>query len=106
MDLLYQRYASPFSFMEGMIQTGRFEEFVTEFVDVINKERQEQFEEQKEQTMWELYLHRVFDKSYGEFKQQAKVEQDNKNMSESQIETTINMSRNILANFNPEKGGE
>lgn len=107
MDLLYQRYASPFSFIEGMMQASRFSEFVDGFIDTINKERQEEFKEKDNQKMWELYLHRVFDKSFEQFKEEAKVEQDNRNMSASDIETTISMSNDILANFNPnEERGE
>lgn len=95
MDVLYRRYAHPFSFMDGMIQTGRFCEFVLEVVNLKN-----------EDDKWQIYLHKVWDKSWNEFNEMIKVEQDNKNMSESQIETTINYSKNILANFNPEERGE
>ena len=95
MDLLFQRYADPFIFLNGMIQTHRFSEFVESFVEIVNKERQEKHN-------WEYFLHRIFDKSYNEFKDEIKVNQDNQNMSESQIEATILHSNNILKNFNPE----
>ena len=101
MDLLHQRYASPFSFMGNMMRVGRFSEFVDSVIQTINKET----EEKGEQRMWELYLHRIFDKSYSEFLESQKVEQDNKNMTASEIETTIEMSNSILANFNPEERG-
>lgn len=98
MDLLHQRYASPFPFLNNIISAGRFYEFVCEFVDTFNKEREERHN-------WEFFLHRVFDKSYAEFIEAVKVEQDNRNMSETEIETTISKSQNILANFNPEERG-
>lgn len=87
--------------MGNMMQVGRFSEFVDNIVDVLNKETEEKGEER----MWELYLHRIFDKSYSEFTESIKVEQDNKNMTASEIETTVEMSKDILANFNPEEGG-
>ena len=47
MDLLFQRYASPFLFVDGMIQTGRFAEFVIEFIKTTNQEKEiEKLEEQ------------------------------------------------------------
>lgn len=95
MDLLFQRYASPFIFLNGMIQTHRFSEFVDEFIKTVHKEKEEK-------TQWEFYLHRVFDKSFDEFRKEIKVNQDNQNMSESQIEATVLHSNNILKNFNPE----
>lgn len=101
MDLLHQRYASPFSFMGNMMRVGRFSEFVDSVIQTINKET----EDKGEQRMWELYLHRVFDKSYSEFTEAQKVEQDNRKMTTSEIETTVAMSNSILANFNPEERG-
>ena len=98
MDLLFKRYASPFVFLNGMIQAKRFSEFVDEFVKTIH-------EEKEEKTKWEYFLHRVFDKSFNEFKEEIKVNQDNQNMSDSQIEATVLHSNNILKNFNPETQG-
>lgn len=98
MDLLFKRYASPFVFLNSMIQTNRFSEFVDEFVMTVHKEKEEK-------TQWEYFLHRVFDKSFNEFKEGIKVNQDNQNMSDSQIEATVLYSQNILNNFNPETQG-
>jgi hypothetical protein len=100
MDLLYQRYASPFSFMDGMIQTGRFSEFVESLVKTVNEEREE-----KEQ--WEFWLHKVWDGTYEKFKEEIKNNKENLSMSKRTIETTIQNSMDILKNFNPQKeGGE
>lgn len=99
MDLLYQRYASPFSFIDGMILSGRFDEFVMSFWNTSQ-------EEKNEATLWEYYIHRVFEGSFEEFKKGLQNNIDHQNMSERTIETTINHTMNILNNFNPEKGGE
>lgn len=98
MDLLHQRYASPFPFLNNMLLAGRFCEFVETFTEIQNKEKEEK-------TQWDFFLHKVFDKSYAEFTEAIKIEQDNRNMSKADIETTILNSKNILANFNPDERG-
>lgn len=98
MDLLSKRYANPCFFMDGMIQTGRFCEFVDEFVQTVN-------EEEAEKKEWEFFLHKVWDGSFGEFREEIKNNRENQTMSEGTIETTIKHTQNILRNFNPEKRG-
>ena len=92
MDLLFRRYASPFPFMDGMIQTCQFCDFIHNFAEA-----------KQESDEWEIYLHKVWDKSFTEFKKEIKANQDHRKMSESQIETAIKDSMNILNNFNPEQ---
>lgn len=101
MDLLSVRYANPCFFMDGMIETGRFEEFVVNFVDTINQEN-------KDKTLWDVYLHRVTDMTYSEFLEKIENEEKLQNMTEETIETTVQESLNILQNFNPneKQGGE
>ena len=99
MDLLFVRYADPFSFINGMILSGRFEEFVSSFMNTIH-------EEKEDETMWQYFLHKVFDGSYSDFRESLKVRTDNQHLSARTIETTINQSMNILQKLSPEKGGE
>ena len=98
MDLLFNRYASPFLFIEQMIQTGRFSEFVVEFVKTIN-------EEKADEANWEFFLHKVHDQSFAEFIAEVENDKTNKSMSEQTIEETVQGSLNILNGFKP-KGGE
>lgn len=93
MDLLFKRYASPFSLLDGYIQTGRFCEFINEF-----------YRQKVESDRWEYYLHKVWDKSYTEFCETLQVSQDLQTMSETAMETTIQESMNILGNFSPQRG--
>lgn len=97
MDRLFNRYADPFSFMNGMIRTGRFCDFVESFIDTINREKEER-------SNWEFYLHRVFEGSYNDFVEGMKLDNENKHLSERTIETTVQQSMNILNKFNPERG--
>ena len=92
MDLLFQRYADPFTLLTGYIQTSRFCEFIQMFC-----------EQKIEADRWEFFLHKVYDKSYTEFCDALQVTQDQQEMSEDDIETTVKKSMDILGNFNPEK---
>ena len=91
MDLLFKRYADPFSLINGYIQTARFDEFVDAFI-----------EQKQEDDRWEFFLHKVWDKSYIEFVESVKTTQDVKNMSDVDIEATIKNSMKILGGYNPE----
>lgn len=97
MDRLYQRYADPISFMNGMISTGRFQEFVRSFWRKIH-------EEQNEDRSWEFFLHRVFEGSFDDFMEKQKIATEHLNMPDTTIETTLQHSFDILNNFNPERG--
>lgn len=99
MDLLYRRYASPFSFIDGMIRTGRFHEFVVSFWNTTKKE-------ESEERNWQYFLHKVFEGSYEDFKKELKTSSENRNMSERTIETTIKQSMNILQKLDHREGGE
>lgn len=96
MDALFKRYAHPFSFIDGYIMTGRFCEFIDNFVDTINKDK-------KDEAEWEIFLHKVWDKSFSEFKESITVDEKNQNMTPATIETTVAHSVNILKSFNPEE---
>ena len=93
MDLLFKRYADPFSLMNGYIQTARMCEFIHAFV-----------EQKAEDDRWEYYLHKVWDSmSYADFCATLRTSQDLQEMSAEDIETTVKKSMKILGNFNPEK---
>lgn len=99
MDQLYKRYADPFSFVNGMIQTGRFCEFVESFVDTLNEEKEEEH-------TWNFFLHKVFEGSYRDFKNSIETDKQNQEMSDDDIEAALQHTMQIMNNFNPEQGGE
>ena len=92
MDLLFKRYADPFTLLSAYIQTSRFCEFIRVFNDQV-----------KEDFRWEIYLHKVWDKSYSEFCDALQVSQDLQEMSDEDMEATVKKSMDILGNFNPHK---
>lgn len=94
MDLLFKRYASPFLLVDPYIRTHRFTEFITEFLEL-----------REEDLMWEIWLHKIEDKSFEEFKESVKGIAKNQEFTKEQIETTINDSAAMLNNFNPNEKG-
>lgn len=99
MDALFKRYGHPFLFMDGMIRAGRFCYFVQSFWKAIHKE-------ENDKTLWEYYIHRVFEGSFNDFRDGIENDKQNQSMSEQDMETTMKHTMNILQNFSPEKGGE
>lgn len=93
MDLLFSKYASPFLLLDQMIRTQRLAEFVVEFMNMDNEQR-----------TWDFYLHKVFDKSFDDFKQSITYSASII-PSELQLETTIKDSKDILNNFIPTEKG-
>ena len=85
MDLLFQRYASPFVLLDNLIITHSLNNFV--------------IEERKEKTEWEFFLHKVYDKSWSEFSDSIK---QSENQEPIDLGATLNKSKNILNNFTPE----
>ncbi len=93
MDLLHTRYASPFPFMDEMIQNCRFVYFIHKVIEV-----------KHESDRWEIFLHKVWDKSYSDFKQELEINEKNSSLTDKQKEDIIRDSMKILNNFNPESG--
>jgi hypothetical protein len=78
--------------LDGMIQTGRLSEFVDEFITLYN-------EEQQEKTAYEVWLHKVFDKSFSDFMREINGTSKTAAPTQHDIESTVRESQNILAGF-------
>lgn len=87
MDLLFHRYASPFLLLDQIIPTGDFSEFVTTFLKINDEE-----------TQWQYFLAKVFDKSFDDFVESLKPQQG---MTKKELGTTINDSMEMIQNFIP-----
>lgn len=83
--------------MEMYIDANRFSEFVDEIIIITN-------EEEENATLWELYLHKVYEESWGEFYDTYKSTKIKK--TEEDYETTIENSKHMLEGFNMKKGKE
>ena len=96
MDLLSQRYASPFLVLDEFIRLQQFHEFVIEILKAIA-------EEKVHNARWEYYLHRVWDMSFEEYVRQCeKPKQGEQYMTNEEIGNVVNDSRDMLKGFVPE----
>ncbi len=99
MDLLHKRYAGPFSLLDSLIENEQFNEYV-QFL--LNKEA----EDKNNQMLWEYYLHKVYDKSFNEFKEEMLVKSEgeskkNDATDEAKRNEIIKKSKAILEGFAP-----
>ena len=88
MDLLFTRYASPFVLLDGLIISGSFSLFIDDFIDFVS-----------EKVQWDFFLHKIFDKSWDEFRSENETPDDN---NEIDLGATLMKSKNMLNNFTPE----
>ena len=88
MDLLFKRYASPFVLLDSLIITNSLNSFIDDFIDFV-----------KEDNEWEFFLHKVYDKSWSEFRSSIK---QSDNQEPIDLGATLVKSKNILNNFTPE----
>ena len=92
MDLLFTRYASPFVLLDNLIANASLSTFIDDFFKFIGEEKQEE-------TKWQFFLHKVFDKSWKEFCEEI----DSANKAEKiDLGATIKKSYDMLNNFAPE----
>lgn len=94
MDLLFKRYASPFLLLDSMLQSGGLAEFVTELLRIRSKENDDK-------TLWEFFLHKIYDKSYAEFIESVQQTTAAASVSREEIEATVKHAFEILNNFEP-----
>ena len=90
MDLLFKRYADPFSLINQMIVMSCFADFILESLHNDDEDR-----------LWDLYLHKVEgDKSFNDFKDYVIAQ--NTEITQEDLEATINYSIDLLQGFNPQ----
>ena len=75
--------------LDEVIKNNRLSEFVTEVMKSEN-----------ERQTWEFYLHKVFDKSYSDFRESLGTVEGTV-PPEADLEATVKSSENILNNFKP-----
>lgn len=93
LDVVFKRYSNPLILFDGLIETNQF----ADFVDTIKTKYTEDLE-------YELWLHKVYNKSFDEFKESMRISKEAQNgyMNEDDIKTTIQKSADILGDFNPQ----
>ena len=96
MDLLAQRYASPFLILDEFIKLHQLHEFALEIMKTIADEK-------VQDARWQFYLHKVFDMSFDEYIRKCEQAQPKEQgMTHKEIGTVINESKKMLEGFVPE----
>jgi hypothetical protein len=83
--------------LDQMIITGRLEEFVNELIHIHN-------EEKEDQSLWEIWLHRIFDKNFAEFKNSLSGHHETAAPTSEELKSIAMDSKSILAGFVPNEG--
>lgn len=95
MDLIFKRYASPFLLLDNIISSSDLCAFIVKLSENIQDER-----------LYELWLHKVFNKNYPEWKKELLADmkrvEEYKNITEEDKETILKDSYSILENFIPD----
>jgi hypothetical protein len=95
-DLLAQRYASPFLILDEFIRIHQLYDFVAKILRTI-------VEEKVHEARWQFYLHKVFDMTFEEYVRRCeKPQHEDQEMSHEQIGNIILDSRKMLDGFIPE----
>ena len=78
----------------GMIRTHRFADFVMELLKIYSDEREDQ-------TLWEFWLHKVYDMTFEDFMNSVQTNKApiNKPSSRAEMEQTVRHSFEMLNNF-------
>lgn len=93
MDLLLQRYASPFFVLDEFIRLRQLHDFILGIMKVM-------LEEKKEKYRWEFFLHKVFDKTYEEYLNcYDDMENEASYMTDEDILQVISQSEELINNF-------
>lgn len=95
MDLLAQRYASPFLILDEFIRIHQLHDFVTETLNMIADER-------IHDARWQYYLHKVFDMSFEDYVKLCEKPQKKQGMTNEEIGNVIKDSMKMLEGFRPE----
>lgn len=61
-------------------------------------------EEMEDKTLWEIWLHRIFDKTFADFKASLGMENETAAPTQEEITSTVQESFNLLAGFVPDEG--
>lgn len=71
MDLLYSRYSNPMDLMHHYMIQGRFEEFVTNIIELENERKKEEKAKLEDQKLWSLYIHSMSEDSFINWKKKV-----------------------------------
>ena len=96
MDLLAQRYASPFLILDEFIRINQLHDFVLEILQTIADEK-------VHEARWQYYLHKVFNNmSFEDYVRHCERKNaSDQQMTHEEIGNVINDSKKMLEGFIP-----
>ncbi len=91
--MVFKRYSNPFSLFNELIESNQFNDFII----TLNQKYLDDIE-------YDLWLHKVYDKSFEEFKKDISISRDAQAgyMNEEDVKATVKKSNEILSNFTPQ----
>lgn len=60
MDMVFKRYSCPFTLFNNLIRTKKLSSFIDNLIEEVNEEK-----------IYELWLNKVYDKEYSDFRKQV-----------------------------------
>lgn len=90
--MLFERYTSPFDYLDALLEYGEFGRGVFNIWDTANDKK-----------AWELYLAydpKYLQKSFEDWKKEL-LDHTPQKMSKAQVDATVEKSQKILKNFKP-----
>lgn len=87
MDTLSKRYGCPFFVIQDMIRLNQLHDFITEVFGTIRDEKE-----------WEFFLHKVYDKTFDDFRNDMK-KMEKEEMTTEQIASVVDESASMLDLF-------
>jgi hypothetical protein len=94
MDLLAQRYASPFLILDEFIRLHQLHDFTVEIIKTIADEK-------VQEVRWQFFLHKVYGMSWEAYLKSCEQPQEEAEMTHEQIGNTISDSRKLVEGFIP-----
>ena len=95
MDLLAQRYASPYLILDDFIRLRQLQEFIEEMIERIADEK-------TQEARWEYWLHKVYDMSFADFVRKCEEPAQDEKVDYAKIGNILNDSKKMLDGFVPD----
>lgn len=93
---MYRRYADPMGMIGMMLRFRRLCSFIDEVIRLRN-------EEEEEKLLWEIWLHRVHNMGYAEFKKSLTESMKTEEQRQEDLTQAVSDSFRMLQGFQPEE---
>lgn len=95
MDLLAQRYASPYLILDDFIRLRQLHEFIVSILTRIADEK-------VQDVRWDFWLHRVYNMTFEDYVRKCEEPEELNDINYTEIGGILSDSKNLLDGFVPE----